>query len=67
MGENKGKPYPPGNSFARELKEVPDHSTEATRSTEARIGQFVFEQNETPRDVIDRGPYEMDNGAIYQG
>jgi hypothetical protein len=37
MAENKGKVVP-GNSYARELKEMPDHSNEATRSTEARLG-----------------------------
>jgi hypothetical protein len=67
--ENKGKPLLNGNSYARELKEMPDHSNEATRATENRLGAFIFDRIESPRseEIIDRGPYEMDNGAIYQG
>ena len=67
--EDKGKPLLNGNSYARELKEMPDHSNEATRTTEARLGVFLFDRQESPRthQVIARGPYEMDNGAIYQG
>ena len=67
--ENKGKPLLNGNSYARELKDMPDHSNEATRATEARLGPFVFDRIDSARsvEVIDRGPYEMDNGAIYHG
>jgi hypothetical protein len=67
--ENRGKPLLNGNSYARELKEMPDHSNEATRQTEARLGPFIFdravEESNRSKEVIDRGPYEMDNGAIY--
>jgi hypothetical protein len=31
---DKGKPLLKGNSYARELIEMPDHSNEATRATE---------------------------------
>lgn len=47
--ENKGKPLMNGNSYARELKEMPDHSNEATRNTEARLGAFVFDRQDSPR------------------
>ena len=47
---------------------MPDHSNEATRSTEARLGDFVFDREGEDEDgVVTRGPFEMDNGAIYQG
>jgi hypothetical protein len=36
---SRGKPLPAG-CFARELKEMPDHSNFATRSTEAKLGPF---------------------------
>lgn len=67
--ENKGKPLMNGNSYALELKEMPDHSNEATRLTEARLGPFIYDRIDSARsvDVINRGPYEMDNGAIYHG
>ena len=67
--EDKGKPLLNGNSYARELKDMPAHSNEATRTTEARLGAFIFDMIDSPSNanVIDRGPYEMDNGAIYHG
>lgn len=66
--DNKGKP-PLKGSFAKELKEMPDHSNAATRATEARLGPFVFDRldSEVPQDIIDRGPFELDNGAIFHG
>jgi hypothetical protein len=67
--DNKGKPVDSKNLFARELKEMPDHSNEVTRATELKLGGFVFDKIESPRvhAIIDRGPYELDNGAIYHG
>lgn len=67
--ENKGKPILQGNSYAKELAEMPDHSNEATRATEQKLGAFLFDKVDSPRsvEVIDRGPYELDNGAIYHG
>jgi hypothetical protein len=69
MVENKGKPISKGNFCAVELKEMPNFSNEATRATELKLGPFVFDQIESPREVeiINRGPYELDNGAIYHG
>lgn len=48
---------------------MPDHSNEHTRITESRLGPFVYDkENEAPNpDIIKRGPYELDNGAIFQG
>jgi hypothetical protein len=48
---------------------MPDHSNAATRETEERLGPFVFDKVDSPRlkDVVSRGPYELDNGAIYHG
>jgi hypothetical protein len=39
-----------GNSYARELKEMPDHSNEETRKAEIRLGPFMFDSNESDRD-----------------
>ena len=66
--DDKGKAVDSnGNSYARELKEMPDHSNEITRATELKLGPFLFDQIESPRPfpIVDRGPYELDNGAIY--
>ena len=69
MAQNKGRPILQGNSYARELKELPDHSNDATRATEIRLGAFVYDKDEDFEfsDIISRGPYELDNGAIYHG
>ena len=47
--ENKGKVLK-GNSYARELKDMPDHSNEETRKAEQRLGPFMFDSNESDRD-----------------
>ena len=46
-----------------------DYSNEATRATELKLGPFVFDKIDSPRvnEIVDRGPYELDNGAIYHG
>lgn len=66
---NKGKANFGANSYARELPEMPDHSNAATRETEERLGPFIFDKSENDKDldVVTRGPYELDNGAIYHG
>ena len=48
---------------------MPDHSNEQTRATEAKLGPFVYDDgNEAANpDIIKRGPYELDNGAIFEG
>ena len=68
MAENKGKAVT-GNSYARKLQEMPDHSNANTRATEVRLGPFIFEKIDSPRSqvLIDRAPYELDDGAIYHG
>ena len=68
MGD-KGRPILQGNSYARELREMPDHSNEFTRATEQKMGPFVFEKESEANnpDIIKRGPYELDNGAIFEG
>jgi len=64
MQENKGNAV-----YARELQVMPDHSNAQTRATEVRLGPFVFDKIDSPRSspLIDRAPYELDNGAIYHG
>ena len=48
---------------------MPDYSNEATRATERQVGVFNWDEVESQygTDLIIRGPYELDNGAIYQG
>ena len=48
--KNKGKPAGGfGNSYARELTEMPDYSNSFTRDTQERLGPFVFDKPESPR------------------
>jgi hypothetical protein len=49
---------------------MPDLSNELTKATETRLGAFMFEVVEAPQldgEVVEKGPYELDNGAIYHG
>lgn len=54
---------------AKEIKEVPDYSNPATRQTEKRLGKFKYDtvESASARNLVERGPYELDNGAIYVG
>ena len=40
---NNNKPEHGANSFARELHEMPDYSNQATKQTEERLGEFIFD------------------------
>ena len=56
-----------GLVYAKQLAEMPDYSNEATRATEKQVGPFEWDEDESQygTDLIVRGPYELDNGAIY--
>lgn len=58
-----------GLVYAKQLAEMPDYSNEATRATEKQVGPFEWDEDESQygADLIVRGPYELDNGAIYEG
>ncbi len=51
------------------ITNVPDYSNPATRATEDRLGAFNYDQDHQfdENDLIGRGAYELDNGAIYKG
>lgn len=54
--------------YAKALTEMPDYSSFATRETEKQLGPFVYDIDPTAAsniEIITRGPYELDNGAIY--
>jgi hypothetical protein len=47
---------------------MPDYSSFATRETEKQLGPFIYDIDPTVSsniEIITRGPYELDNGAIY--
>lgn len=46
MVYNKGKVQLNGNSYAKELDEMPDLSNSITRATENRLGAFVFDADD---------------------
>lgn len=59
-----------GLVYAKALSELPDYSSYATRETEKMLGPFVYDMDDKilfDLEIITRGPYELDNGAIYQG
>lgn len=53
----------------KEIDRIPDYSNAATKKTEQKMGAFNYDQDHLfdENDLIDRGPYELDNGAIYKG
>ena len=48
---------------------MPDYSNVAVRRSEASAGPFKWDEidEEAEKDLITRGPYELDNGSIYRG
>jgi hypothetical protein len=66
MIENKGKV---SLKYAKELKEVPDFNNSLVKATEERLGPFLFDKPDSARErhLLDKGPFELDNGAIYHG
>ena len=48
---------------------MPNYGNACTILTEQRLGNFVYDQPDTPttKTLKKRGPYELDNGAIYVG
>ena len=63
----------PGTAVAKPVAKLPDYSKPATKATEEKLGAFNYEKDAPPAsetaglELIMRQPYELDNGAIYQG
>ena len=63
----------PGTAVAKPVAKLPDYSNPATKATEEKLGPFNYERDAPPAselaglELIMRQPYELDNGAIYQG
>ena len=53
----------------KEVDVIPDYSNSATRETEQKLGSFRFDKlsAEESRNLIEKPPFELDNGAIYIG
>ena len=47
---------------------MPDHTNEVTRAIEQELGPFTYDEIvENRDDLILRGPFELDNKAVYVG
>ena len=63
----------PGTAVAKPVAKLPDYSNPDTKATEEKLGAFNYERDAPPAsetvglELIMRQPYELDNGAIYQG
>lgn len=63
----------PGTAVAKPVAKLPDYSNPATKATEEKLGPFNYERDAPPAselaglELIKRQPYELDNGAIYEG
>ena len=53
----------------REIDVIPDYSNPETRATEQRLGPFKYDSppDDMERDLETKGPFELDNEAIYVG
>lgn len=54
----------------KQLLIMPDFSNQFTRVTENRLGSFNFSKYGPPsnmNELEERGPIELDNGAVYLG
>ena len=51
------------------LDKMPDFSNENTHEVEKHLGDFQFDLDEKKygNDLITRGPYKLENGAVYKG
>ena len=72
MPERKqgGESYRNGLVYAKQLSDLPDYSNPATRETEKSLGPFNYDLEGMKNfdiEIVTRGPYELDNGAIYHG
>ena len=54
---------------AKMIDKIPDYSNPATKKAESNLGVFKYDRDSEfdQSDLIDRGPYELDNGAVYKG
>ena len=53
----------------KQVDNVPDFSNESTRKAEATLGTFIYDQPPSPSsdELVERGPFQLDNNAIYIG
>lgn len=70
MPQRGNDSYRNGLVYAKALSSLPDYSSFATRETEKQLGPFNYDLDDNKMfelEIITRGPYELDNGAIFQG
>ncbi len=48
---------------------MPNFGNPATLATEGKMSKFEYDQPSSPnnKNLIERAPYELDNGAFYAG
>ena len=48
---------------------MPDYSNKETKEVEKHVGPFQFDLEEAKygTELITRGPYKLENGAVYKG
>jgi len=59
-----------GVVYAKALEDMPDYSTFITREIEKKLGPFVYDPESLKIkeiEIISKGPFELDNAAIYKG
>ena len=48
---------------------MPDYSNEKTRAVEEKLAPFAWDLDESEFGInlIERGPYKLENGCVYEG
>ena len=56
-------------SLAKPLIQMPDYSNETRKDIEKALGPFQYDEDESQYGdkLISRGPYQLENGAVYHG
>jgi hypothetical protein len=68
MKDNKGKVIA-GKNNVMVLDEMPDFSNPVTRVAEEKCGPFQYDEEEqlSSMPLLDKGPFKLNNGAVYFG
>ena len=46
---------------------LPDYLTPSSKQIQTKLGLFIYQQKNKEKDLLERGPVRMENGAIYAG
>ncbi|KAL4508042.1 hypothetical protein ABPG72_021415 [Tetrahymena utriculariae] len=67
-GQENANPHAPPSQVAWPIKEIPNFLNEKGRKTLQEQGDFIYDEDEAgDQDLPKLGPYQFDNGSVYEG